>query len=58
CREDFVSVTIKNLEMRTTYADGIGCLKKQDACAKGKLVAEGHVFQRKTLKRRGMNEAH
>ncbi|GBM36631.1 hypothetical protein AVEN_221911-1 [Araneus ventricosus] len=49
CREDFVSVTIKNLQMRTIYAGGIECLKKQDVCAKGKL-AEGHVFQRKTLK--------
>ncbi|GBO11639.1 hypothetical protein AVEN_202572-1 [Araneus ventricosus] len=45
--------------MQTTYADGIGCLKKQDVCAKGKL-AEGHVFQRKTLKEftTHMNKAH
>ncbi|GBN12321.1 Dolichyl pyrophosphate Man9GlcNAc2 alpha-1,3-glucosyltransferase [Araneus ventricosus] len=59
CREDFVSVTIKNLQMRTTYADGIGCLKKQDVCAKRKL-AEGHMFQQKTLKEftACMNEDH
>ncbi|GBN98703.1 hypothetical protein AVEN_204542-1 [Araneus ventricosus] len=59
CREDFISVTIKDLQIRTTYADGIGCLKKQDVCAKGKL-AEGHEFQRKTLKEftACMNEAH
>ncbi|GBO24293.1 hypothetical protein AVEN_26366-1 [Araneus ventricosus] len=45
--------------MRTTCADGIRGLKKQDVCAKGKL-AEGHVFHRKTLKEFAarMNEAH
>ncbi|GBN66171.1 hypothetical protein AVEN_177699-1 [Araneus ventricosus] len=53
-REDFISITIKNLQMRTTYADGTGYLKKQDVCAKGKL-AEGverirHMYERNPQK--------
>ncbi|CAL1294508.1 unnamed protein product [Larinioides sclopetarius] len=60
--EDFVSVTIKDLQMQTTSADGIGCLKEQDVCVQetGLKLVEGHLFQRITLKEFAvhMNETH